>query len=615
MRKIDKVKILEMVDKKYSTGNTVEAKNTFLDFMDRMPGDFELKARDAYEISERRGFLNSLLVITDWIIDSRPESMIGYLLRLDWYAKNEANASSLDFASFCLEKFGQDASLLMKTQQIAFASGNYNIAFEYAVQLILSSPKDRRFYRRASRAYTMLKENVNFSTKLLDLIEIFTLADLRAVSEYRTTRFWHDLMSCVYKRSVKVKFNYNAVKGEDKKPKVFIFCQNIKEGKTSSHLAVVADLMKNYHNNGYDTRLVVCPHPYTGLGKKGGYAVPNDDRDESEYASSIKYWAHELTGLDLNNLHVDILNGYRDVALTVGEFIDIVLSQILNYSFGKRDVIFLLGGVNGSVLLSEISRILPSRKFYFMMSGNNEIFPVSNIADYVLYSSLDSNKPTGRARQSGFPEDRLIGNDIPMSPFYWELSNSIELSCHEKKVLNAVEKHNGSIFVSATLNFEKRANKEFFELLFLLDDFDSKVVLIGTTKEKMVRSFPEFSGYIAAKIEFIEKSESIYTLFSELSKRNAYYILPRIAGSGRTNTYAGISGMPVFLFHGNDAERRFPESCIYDTVQDMFFGIKNVIYCKENYVKKMLTSIYNHEAASKEFQVKILDDTSYPARK
>ena len=512
------------------------------------------------------------------------------------------NLNCIKYICDCYIALGQDKNAFLWAEKIIIQQQKNDLGFKICSKLLL---KDR---------------SLEFRDQVLELLENYTIQDMISRASSLTYPCWWTLCYQYYcKKLKKGVYTFNRAKHfkNNNKPRVFIFVNNTKESKTSSHLAFLSNFMATFENNNIECHLLISPHPYPALGKFARVGLRDTNLSDLELANKVKGYIEKLAGPPAREYRVKCLFDLSNKKMTVKKYFFETTDNVLALDICEEDIIILPGGVCGSTLLAAISAYLPARIYFMMFSGTNKFNEIKNIADYIIHPSANYEPTSGNAYNSGFNKNQILHNVIAPKPFYWEENNAVNFTQQESEFLKQIELiEEGNFILTAALQLELRINKEFHKIIIRLLSEKSNlyVVMIGTKAKKLFKLFPRLRKY-RKRIIFLEFADHLFSIYKKLSSKNIVYIFPRVCGSGRTNVYAAYAGIPIVLFRGNDAESQLPATYFVNKTEEMvdkIFMISENQEYKSKYVEDVINDRNNRTKNAERFYLDLLQEKKYP---
>ena len=568
--------------------------------------DFYLKLLDKIpkRIRIRYGkklFKKNIIIALKFIEQGKIREAIFYLLVANKFRPR--NIKCLTHLCVCYLKINANKFSFYWGQELIIQHSDKNIGYELCSDLL------------------RIDINLVIRNEIFNLMEDFTVTEMIKRRDSKTYPCWWVFCNEYYKYVIRDYCNITDKQRErhlnDENPRVFIFVNRTKESDTSSHLAILADIMNMYERINIECHLLISPHPYSGVGNFGSIGMRHAKLSDKELQKKIKKHLINLVGPAINTYRVECLFNLSEKNLKVKDYCLTTIKRMAAYNINNQDIVFLIGGWCGSTLLTTLSAYLPARKYFLMFSGNNPYGDVVNIADYILHPSASFKPFTTKASELGFSNNQVLQNIIMTRPFRWEEKNSKDFSLDENKFLEDLKSRNPELLlVTAALNLELRFNTEFCKLILEMININPNIYFsfIGTNEEKIYSFFPDLRKYNNNFI-FLEFSEYLFSLYKEISEYNSVYIFPRDCGSGRSNVYAAYAEIPVILFRGNDAESQLPEFCFVETQEEMIIKINKLSTdpgYKENYIKLILKDRNERIKKSETLYLGLTDIVKYP---
>ena len=214
------------------------------------------------------------------------------------------------------------------------------------------------------------------------------------------------------------------------------------------------------------------------------------------------------------------------------------------------------------------------------MTGFNRINPIINKYYDCIVQSLKPEEAYSfylKSQSTEIHKHKLVKREHRCSPFAWEILTDKKEQLDEQSlsIVNRLKEINRCNLIVSAGNkfFETRCDREFKLFLenHLNDQPTNKALIIGSDKDSIAKC--EVLRKHSDKIIVISSVNMIFSFFKAIAKMPniaAMYTYPKSSsGSGRTNTYAILAGLPTVLFKLNDASSHICTKELVDSYEQL----------------------------------------------
>lgn len=328
-------------------------------------------------------------------------------------------------------------------------------------------------------------------------------------------------------------------------PRIFILCNSFPlwESSIGSHLRATLNIAKIYYDKGYKINYIVSNHPYKSKYNNNGVIFKsNFNINKNRLEEKLKLDIFNISGM--KDIKVDVLTNYED-SFRLKQYCSYILEFFNKLDLNNADIIFFVGGKLQSTILNILLTKINLKKIY-ITGGRTE--RIKNINNFTYFIAPENPKYIDLKEHSTF-----INKIYLFEPLYLETINSISLKMQELDIIEQL-KYNGitKLLVYVKQNAASSIDLEFSNIINKnLNDKSTGILVIGDSKENIKNKLNKHNN----KVFTLSFCNHLYTLFKQLNVQfTTVFIMPKLNGNGGTIMIAGLSGMPVVLYKGNDSE-------------------------------------------------------------